>query len=204
MKIVRWLIRILAILLALLLPICAAMLMVVENWVGPFEPIMRFEFTDEQRDEICDMLMLDLAPSETLSTCLYPGFGQGKGSLTIQVCGVMSPEDFLSRLQNTMLLDSYQNPSEFEYADLSFSGNTATIFISGEIQSSFPGLTSVMNFLYEDYPEHPYSRQWMKNPMLFGGATLELALIVTLIATSIAKRRKAKEKADAETEGGAT
>jgi len=191
MKIVRWVIRILTILLALLLPVCAVSLMVIDNWVSvPYEPLMRFEFTDEQRGKICDMFMLDLVPGETFSTCLYPGFGQGKGSLTIAVHGVMSQEDFLSRLQNTTLINSFRNPGEYEYADLSFSGNTATIFISGEIQSSFPGLAGVMNFLYEDYPQHPWSRQWMKNPILLGGAALELALVIALIIL----RRKSKKE----------
>ena len=166
MKNKRIIVLALAILNLLLLPVFALVLMVIYNWAPPLEPIERSSFTDEQRDEICNALMLELAPGETLSTYFQPGWGQGKGWLEVTVHGVVSEEDFLSRLYTEAdpsengvyhLFGTEEESGEMA-CTLFFREGSAEFYIGGRMSRYMPTLVKVMNFLYEDYPRRPFSR----------------------------------------------
>jgi len=196
MKIVRAIVAVLTVPLLIWLAIS---LLFSIAFVGPLmEPLVRHEFTAEQRDAIYGLLSLEPLPDEQFSTSLWPGFGQGKGSLTVTFYNVTSQEDFLARLHTPtqsihlvsrryhILSEIHVIPSEGRHT-LTFSEDYARMFISGEFRTL--ELTSVFNFLYEDRPPHTFQWYMVLNPHILTQVGILLAFAAFLIFTS-PKRRK--------------
>jgi len=161
----------------------------------------RGEFTGEQRGAICDMLMLELAPGESLSTLFWQGYGESKGWLEITVRGIAAEDDFLSRLhaekeyvkKGAYRLFGEDPGSEYECSLFYYEGD-AEFFIGSPLDSPLPGLAAVNSFLYEGGPAMRLDLSpllVLLNPLILGSAALELGLIAALI---ILRRKAKKEK----------
>ena len=183
MKIARWVIRILAV---LMLPLLLFFALNSGWWLRPTE---RSRFTDVQRDEICQALKFELAPGEKLKTRYWPGFLQATIHLTVTVCGITSEEEFVKRFHGEWIevQDRDENIDLFHLTG--YIKDYECILIIDDAQAKFyiggyiPQLNNIYKFLYE--PWQPY----LANPYLLGGIALELGLIITLIVL----RRKAKK-----------
>ena len=202
MKTVRIVVLVLAIAnLAVLVLFSSTVLMMADPSFSAPVRTQRGEFTAGQRDAICGMLMLELAPGESLSTLFWQGYGESKGWLRITVRGIVSEEDFLSRLhaekevvkKGAYRLFGIEPGSDYECSLFYYEGE-AEFFIGSPLDSPLPGLAAVNGFLYEGGPAMKLDLSPLRvllSPLTLGCAALEFALIITLTAL----RRKAKKEA---------
>jgi len=163
------------------------------------EPLVRHEFASEQRDAIYELFTLDSLPNEQISISLWPGFGQGKGSLTATFYNVTSQEDFLVRLHTPTqpsehplrcyyILNPIQYGPSSEHT-LTFGENYAQIFIYGGLWT--PEFATVSNFLYADRPPHTFQWYMVLNAYILTQVGILFAFIAFLIFSSFQRKKGA-------------
>ena len=154
----------------------------------------RGDFTARQQKEIAEALGFDIAPDETL-TASYQLRAPGKMDyLVIEISGIPSEEDFLSRCHEETLFYWING-----------------VYGEGEGGAAFRNFVAGIDGYYIPIPrsvEKIIDNQWLFYPVSFvflGGLIAEPTLIIVFIVTLIAEARKTKKAAPtAGIEGGPT
>jgi len=135
------------------------------------------KFTPEQQIIIAEALGFDIAPEETL-TASYNQFLQWPGELgllSVDIYGIPSEEDFLSRCHEETLFSWDNN----RFHDASF--------FNGD--SRYTPIPEIENIIASNRWQY-----YLAYRVFLGAAAAEPVLVVTLIVTGIVNRRKAKKK----------
>ena len=143
----------------------------------------RGDLSAGQQKEIAEALGFDIAPDETL-TALYQLRAPGKMDyLVIEISGIPSEEDFLSRCREETL---------FYWID--------GVYGEGEGGAEFCNYVAGIDGYYIPIPgsvEKIIDNQWLFYPVsivFWGGLVAIPTLLITLSITSIVKHRKSKKE----------
>jgi len=152
-------------------------------WVFGEGMYHRGDLSAGQQKEIAEALGFDIAPDETL-TALYQLRAPGKMDyLEIEISGIPSEEDFLSRCHEETL---------FYWID--------GVYGEGEGGAEFCNFVAGIDGYYIPIPrnvEKIIDNQWLfylVSIVFWGGLIAIPTLLITLSITSIVKRRKSKKE----------
>jgi len=213
MKRARWIIRILAIVAPVLSFSLFRIMSYIIDSAPPAKGFERNQFTEQEQAEICDMLQLELAPGESISTICQDD------TVQLLVYDVASKESFLARLHAKKRVQfwgqvwgglEYYLPADatefylsgapydcWRSSFLYFGPNTAGFVLGGFLSADAPELVRAQNIVLKYVVERPpavsflFTHYWLFSVVIYSGIALELGFIITLL---ILRRKAKKEK----------